>query len=210
MSILGIDFEFRVFTVFFAGEKEKTSKYQADLDAMGAELLNANNLIAERENTIVGLEEEIEVLRKPSIKEALLTEEIRELKLHNGTLERSISRLETELDSAEKGRLHWQREYDCNSMNHEDWLVSQRLLNLDYVENVKSKIDMLETELSNQRHETFCMSQRIISYENELMRQEDSVTRTHQTVASFKSDLRASEKRYVSWHSRCLIIRILI
>jgi chromosome segregation ATPase len=161
---------------------------KSEIDAMGAELLIANNLVAEREDTIVGLEEEIELLRKPNAKELKLSGEIQHLKKEMADLEENRTQLEAQLEAEEGKKQHWQREYDHASLCHEDWLATQRVTNFRAAEETNWKVTSLQTRINNQTKEIAELCQRVKASEWQLMTHEDSLVRKQRVAEGLQDE----------------------
>jgi uncharacterized protein HemX len=158
------------------------------VDLLGAELLTAVNLAAEREDTIVGLEEEIEMLRKPNAKEVKLTKEIMNLKEELTACHETISQLEEQLEAKDQEKQHWQREYDNVSLYHEDWLAAQRLCTFRIAEETDAEVSKLRSRTIKQSREIASLGQHGKISENELMRHEDSLVHKHKVTEGLLED----------------------
>lgn len=178
----------------FIGEKLKNSAVQAELDATGAELLDATNLVMERDNTIVGLYEEIELLRKPNAKEEKLMAEVKALKLELIDCRELNASLETQLATIEKEKHHWQREFERLSLLHEDWLAAQRVVNIRIADETFAQVTSLKNTIHKQFGEIESLSRRHLVSENELMREEDLFVRRLQMTNGLQEEKISLEK----------------
>ena len=147
------------------------------MDTLGAELLDANNLVAEKEDVIVGLEEQIEVLSKPNAKEIKLIEEIATLKVDIVKYEENISELTSMLETTEREKQQWQKEYDNSNLMHEDWLTAQRIRNVEFAADMNMQISTLQTTICTQTVELNKSYHRAETSENQLAQSEDSSVR---------------------------------
>lgn len=163
----------------FVGEKAKSSALQSELDKTGTELLNAQNFVEERDNSIVGLYEEIEMLRKPNAKEEKLKKEVEELNSQLNGCHVKIDKLRARLVETDAEKLHWQREYDITSLYHEDWLAVQRRENSLLADQTNAQVTSLRNTIEMHSDEISALSLRSQISENELSKQEDALTRKH-------------------------------
>lgn len=144
--------------------KAKEFEGQSGLNEMAAELLSSNNLVAEKEDAIVALEEEMDLLRKTHAKVATMNKVVKNFK----------SGVET-VDEKKQEENHWQVEYDLVSLNHEDWLVRQLNENMRNAAGATAEISSMQSRINDQCGEISALHQRDKENENEMMKHEDNL-----------------------------------
>lgn len=193
-----------------AGEKATGSSGKEELDLLGAELLHANNLVSEKEDFIVGLEEQIELLRKPNAKELKLRADIEALRVTLTARDDEVAGVVARLNVSDRESQRWQQEYDGASLRHEDWLVAQRTMSIKMTDDASATERILQSTISSQGEELDRMCARGWEAEHQLMLGEDWAGRGLELIEVLKGAVAAGEERHVSNLHREIIFTLLL